>query len=131
MDKEVALILAELLIKQDETTSQIKEVASEVKDVVKHVNILTTAVNNLTISSNKTISVLNETNSILREFMGVSVKQWERQHAFNDSIVNEIKSIKEVVTNFVQLENRLKAVEERENKFELRLANIEKLLKAS
>lgn len=96
MDKELALIISEMLIKQDETTAQIKE-----------------------------------TNSILRDFMGISVKQWEQQQTFNELMIGELKNIKDVLTTLAQVDTRLKAIEERESKFESRLANIEKLLKAS
>jgi hypothetical protein len=96
MDKELALIISEMLIKQDETTAQIKE-----------------------------------TNSILTDFMGVSVKQWEQQQTFNELMLGELKGIKEGVSALAQVDTRLKALEERESKFEIRLANIEKLLKAS
>jgi hypothetical protein len=96
MDKEVALIISEMLIKQDETTAQIKE-----------------------------------TNSILKDFMGISVKQWEQQQTFNELMIGELKNIKDVLSTMAQVDNRLKAIEERESKFESRLANIEKLLKAS
>jgi len=41
MDKELALIIAEMLIKQDETTTQLKEVVTEVKDIVVYLNQLT------------------------------------------------------------------------------------------
>ncbi|WP_299285587.1 hypothetical protein [uncultured Mucilaginibacter sp.] len=110
MDKELALIIAEMLIKQDETNAQVKNVGERVDNVALE---------------------LKETNIILKDFMAISVKQWEQQHRFNETIVGELKSIKEVLSTFSQLENRLKAVEERENKFESRLANLEKLLKAS
>ena len=103
MDKELALIIAEMLIKQDETTAEVKNVGAELK----------------------------ETNGILKDFMALSVKQWEQQYKFNETMVAELKNIKETLSTFSQLESRLKAVEERENKFESRLANIEKLLKAS
>ena len=96
MDKEIALILAEMLIKQDETTEQVKE-----------------------------------TNNILRDFMGVAVKQWEQQQTFNEAMVTQLKEIKEFLSATALLEARLKAVEERESRFETRLTNIEKLLKAS
>lgn len=59
MDKELALIIAEMPIKQDETTAQLRNVASEVKTVAAEVK---------------------ETNSILKDFMAISVKQWEQQH---------------------------------------------------
>ena len=108
MDK--ALIIAEMLIKQDETTDQVKEV------VIK--------VNNLT-------SEVKETNSILRDFMGISVKQWEQQQNFNEAMVTQLKDIKEFLSTVTQLDTRVKALEEREGRVETRLANIEKLLKAS
>jgi hypothetical protein len=117
MDKEIALIIAEMLIKQDETTEQVKEVATQVKEVITHVNGITIEV--------------KETNSILRDFMGISVKQWEQQQTFNEVIITQLKEIKEVLSTLAQLDARLKAVEERESRFESRLANIEKLLKAS
>lgn len=47
MDKELALIIAEMLIKQDETTEQVKVVAEQAK----------------------------ETNSILKDFMSFFIKQ--------------------------------------------------------
>ncbi len=110
MDKEIALIIAEILIKQDETTAQVSNVAIQINNVTTEVK---------------------ETNSILKDFMAISVKQWEQQHKFNELIVSELKNIKEVLSALSQLETRLKAIEERENKFENRLANLEKLLKAS
>ncbi|MEX8546927.1 MAG: hypothetical protein V5804_04925 [Mucilaginibacter sp.] len=110
MDKELALIITEMLIKQDETTAEVKNVGERVDNVAIE---------------------LKETNTILKDFMALSVKQWEQQYKFNEMIVVELKNIKDVLSTFSQLENRLKAVEERENKFESRLANIEKLLKAS
>ena len=103
MDKELALIISEMLIKQDETTSQIKETNSHVK----------------------------ETNNILRDFMELSVKHWEQQQTFNEILANELRNIKDVLSTLAQLDIRLKALEEREARFESRLANIEKLLKAS
>lgn len=117
MDKELALIIAEMLIKQDETTAQLKTVSEGIKIVSEDVKTVTTE--------------LKETNIILKDFMAISVKQWEQQHKFNELIVSELKNIKEVLSTLSQLETRLKAIEERENKFESRLANIEKLLKAS
>jgi len=59
MDKELALIMSEMLIKQDETTAQI-----------------------------------TETNNILKDFMGLSVKQWEQQQIFNETIITELKEIR-------------------------------------
>ena len=159
MDKELPLIISEMLIKQDETTSQIKEVASQVKEVVTqveevttqvkevvthlntvtiqlnelttHVSVLTTHFNILTTQVNGLNSEVKETNTILRDFMGMSVKQWEQQHIFNEAIVNQLKEIKITLADFAQLESRLKAVEERESKLESRIANIERMLKAS
>jgi len=61
MDKELALIISEMLIKQDETTAQIKETTAQIK----------------------------ETNSILTDFMGMSVKQWEQQQIFNELMIGE------------------------------------------
>ncbi len=121
MDKEFALIIAEMLIKQDETTAQLKNVAARVDTVAERVDNL----------AERVVVELKESNGILKDFMALSVKQWEQQYKFNETIVGELKSIKEVLSTFSQLESRLKAVEERENKFESRLANIEKLLKAS
>ena len=117
MDKEIALIIAEMLIKQDETTEQVKEVVNQV--------------NGLTIEVKGLSAGLKETNNILRDFMGVSVKQWEQQHVFNELMFNELKGVKEALLTLTQLDTRLRAVEERESKFESRLANIERLLKAS
>ena len=110
MDKEIALIISEMLIKQDETTAQIKD---------------------LTINVQNATTQIKETNNILKDFVGLSVKQWEQQQVFNERIVTELKEIKDVLSTLAQLDSRLKAIEERENKFESRLANIEKLLKAS
>ena len=106
-----------MLIKQDETTNQVKEVADQVKEVTIHVDRIAVEV--------------KETNSILREFMGVSVKQWEQQQIFNEVMVTQLKEIKEVLSSAAQLDTRVKALEERESRFEARLANIERLLKAS
>jgi len=117
MDKELALIIAEMLIKQDDTTSQVKEVTVQLKDVVAQVNEVAT--------------LQKETNSILRDFMGISVKQWEQQQNFNEVIITQLREIKEVLSTLAQLDTRLKALEDRESKFESRLANIERLLKAS
>ncbi len=103
MDKELALIIAEMLIKQDKTTEQVKVVAEQAK----------------------------ETNSILKDFMSVFIKQWEQQQIFNEVIVTQLKEIKEGLSTLSQLDTRLKAIEERENKFENRLANIELRLKSS
>jgi hypothetical protein len=110
MDKEIALIIAEMLIKQDETTGQVKEVVSRVDGLTAEVK---------------------ETNNILRDFMSISVKQWEQQQIFNETIVTQLRDIKDVLSTLAQLDSRLKAVEDRESKFEARLANIERLLKAS
>ena len=110
MDKELALIISEMPIKQDETTAQIKETNSQIKG---------------------TNAQIKETNNILRDFMELSVKHWEQQQTFNEVLVNELKNIKEVLSTLAQLDSRLKALEERESRFESRLANIEKLLKAS
>lgn len=117
MDKELALIIAEMLIKQDETTAQMKEVNAQLKKNAKQTLEIT--------------SLVTETNGILRDFMGISIKQWEEQHKFNGIIVPELKGIKEVLVDFARLDSRLKAVEEREDKFETRLSTIEKMLKAS
>lgn len=145
MDKELALIIAEILIKQDETTAQLKSVAARVDNVVAEVNNVVVGVDNVAVGVNNVVVGVNkvavevnnvvvgvkETNSILKDFMSISVKQWEQQHKFNEIIVGELKGIKEVLSILSQLETRLKAIEERETKFENRLANIEKLLKAS
>src|ERR1700741_1574200 len=74
MDKELALIISEMLIKQDETTSQIKETNSHVK----------------------------ETNNILRDFMELSVKHWEQQQTFNEILANELRNIKDVLSTLAQ-----------------------------
>ncbi len=74
---------------------------------------------------------VKETNSILKDFMGISVKQWEQQQKFNEVIITQLKEVKEALSTLSQLDTRLKVIEERENKFESRLANIEKLLQAS
>ena len=50
---------------------------------------------------------------------------------FNETIVTQLREIKDVLSTLAQLDSRLKAVEERESKFEARLADIERLLKAS
>lgn len=117
MDKELALILAEILIKQDENTAQIKELNAQQKETNGALK--------------ETNSALQETNNILKDFMGVSVKQWEQQQKFNEIIITELKEIKQTLSILAQLDTRLKAVEERESTFESRLANIERLLKAS
>ena len=79
MDKELALIIAEMLIKQDETNAQVKNVGERVDNVALE---------------------LKETNIILKDFMAMSVKQWEQQHKFNEMIVGELKSIREVLSTF-------------------------------
>lgn len=117
MDKELALLLAEMLIKQDENTDQIKLLTDHARYTNDQLNVLT--------------DHSLETNNILREFMSVSVKQWEQQHAFNEMFVTELRSIKDLLSTLTQIEARLKAIEERESKFESRLAHIEKMLKAS
>ena len=83
MDKELALIIAEMLIKQDETTTQLKEVVTEVKDIVVYLNQLTDQGENLTAHVNTLNTSTQETNAILREFMGISVKQGGQQQIFN------------------------------------------------
>lgn len=152
MDKELALIIAEMLIKQDETTAQLKEVSIQVKEVTTHVKEVTTQVkevvtevkdvvsylNQITDQGNRLISQVNgvttaiqETNSILKDFMAISVKQWDQQQIFNEAMIFQLKEVKEVLIILAQVDTRLKALEEREGKFENRLSNIEKLLKAS
>ena len=66
MDKEIALILAEMLIKQDDTTEQVKVIVAQVNGLATEVKGLTTEVKGLTEQA-------VETNSILRDFMGTSV----------------------------------------------------------
>ena len=93
MDKELALIIAEMLIKQDETTAQLKEhnqLIKETNNSIKETNNSLTETNNF----------LKETNDILKEFMGISVKQWEQQHVFNEIIAGELKEIKNTLYLF-------------------------------
>ena len=46
---------------------------------------------------------VRETNTILKDFMAMSIKQWEQQHKFNELIVGELKSIKEMLSTLSQL----------------------------
>lgn len=81
MDKELALTISEMLIKQDETTLQVSNVVNQIQ----------------------------ETNSILRDFMGISVKQWEEQHKFNEVLIGEVREIKDAVKTFSQIDARVKS----------------------
>ena len=145
MDKDIALLLAEMLIKQDENTDQIKLLTDHARytndqlkvltvhaiETSNQISVLTDHAQEMTSNIRETNNQIRETNNILREFMGVSVKQWEQQHAFNEIFSTELRSIKDLLSTLTQIEARLKAIEERESKFESRLAHIEKMLKAS
>jgi hypothetical protein len=103
MDKDIALVLAEMLIKQDETTEQIKETNGILRDFMG-------------------MSIKQwEQQQHFNEMFATELKE----------IKGDVSTIKKDVSALVQLESRVKAMEEREAKFEMRLANIERLLKAS
>lgn len=42
---------------------------------------------------NEMVERVAETNTILKEFMGVSIKQWEKQHKFNEHLFNKLDGI--------------------------------------
>ena len=88
MDKETALLISEMLIKQDETTTQIKE-------------------------TNKRIE---ETNTVLKEFMGVSVKQWDQQQKFNERFFDKLENIEKGIDKLSSLEERIKHLESLEER---------------
>ncbi|MET4082071.1 ABC-type Fe3+-citrate transport system substrate-binding protein [Pedobacter sp. UYP30] len=106
MDKDIIEVIAEMLIKQDETTAGIKETNERIKG---------------------TAEKINETNEILREFMAVSVKRWDQQQRFNEKFFEKLGNIEKWMEKMSLLEDRVKHLESLED----RLLRIEKLLKAS
>jgi len=103
MDKDIALVISEMLIKQDETTGQIKETNNILRDFMG-------------------MSIKQwEQQQTFNEIFATELKE----------IKGDVSTIKKDVSALVQLESRIKAMEEREAKLESRVANIERLLKAS
>ena len=100
MDKELALIIAEMLIKQDETTAQLKEHNQLIKETNNSIKETNNSIKETNNSLTETNNFLKETNDILKEFMGISVKQWEQQHVFNEIIAGELKEIKNTLYLF-------------------------------
>ena len=59
------------------------------------------------------------------------VSFFQDQREINKQMLTEMKSIKDLLSTLAQLDGRLKAIENREGRFEERLNKIESLLKAS
>lgn len=106
MDKEIIEVIAEMLIKQDETNRQVEKNNRQLGETNRQLG-----------ETNKKIE---ETNNILKDFMEVSILQCKVQHRFNGKLDDKL-------TELVNLEDRVKHLEG----LEARVEKIEKTLKAS
>ncbi len=88
MAKDIIEVIAEMMIKQDETTAGIKETNEGVK----------------------------ETNKILGEFMAVSIKQWDQLQIFNERFYDKLENIETAIEKLSWLEDRIKHLESLEER---------------
>ncbi|QQL50068.1 hypothetical protein [Mucilaginibacter ginkgonis] len=124
MDKEIALLLAEMLVKQDENTEQIKKINTTLGQFMDHSIKQFDQQQNF---NEQFATGFKQQNNFNEKFL----KQLDEQQSVSKAMLSELKEIKQTVVNFGDVDARFKALEERENQLENRLSTIERLLKAS
>lgn len=90
MDKDIIEVIAEMLIKQDETNQRLVETNQRLE---------------------QTNQKIEQTNNILKDFMEISIKQWNEQHRFNEKLFEKL-------TDLVKFEDRIKHLEALETRVE-------------
>ena len=96
-DKDLLEVIAEMLHKQDQQS-----------ELIAQTNTSLIETNSRIMETNDRIM---ETNDILKEFMGVSIKQWDEQHKFNERLYTKVDSIEKQIIKLADLEDRVKRIE--------------------
>ncbi|TAF45332.1 MAG: hypothetical protein EAZ51_04750 [Sphingobacteriales bacterium] len=110
MEQSLLVLLAEMLKKQEQHSEILKNHSEILK---KHSQIMTTLVHEV---KDQSLSMVNF---------------FDNQKQFNTSLITELKEIKGFLSSLTDLNDRMKILEQKENKFEQRLSKLENLLNAS
>ncbi|HEY8929672.1 MAG TPA: hypothetical protein VIM55_10805 [Mucilaginibacter sp.] len=92
-DKDLSVVISEMLRKQDQQAEKLDEHSSILNHHTEILNQHTDILNKQIEISNKQTALIIETNNTLKQFMEVSIQQFQQQQNFNERFLEKLDEI--------------------------------------
>lgn len=96
-DKDLLVIIAEMLRKQDQHTEML---SSQSSILSRQTEIL-----------EKHSEIMTDTNKTLKQFVAISINQFDEQQKFNEHMLSKVDGLEKTVSKAINLENRVNRLE--------------------